>query len=166
MIRTFVINTLVALALFASVASFAHQQKAAVTKVLFNPRTENIEVMHRFYVHDAEHAVKHIFGKNADILTSTQTQDQFAQYVRDRFSILDTNNNQLVLTPVGHEVDGKFFWVYTETPQSVDLNGMKVKHAAMRDIWSEQTNMVNIEGVGKTKTLTFEGNVEVLEVTF
>lgn len=166
MILSYLGKILVAAAFFASAASFAHQQKSAVTKVLFNPRTENIEVMHRFYIHDAEHAVKHIFGKNADILTSTKTQQQFAQYVSDRFFILDTNNTQLTLKPVGHEVDGKFFWVYAEAPQSGELEGMQVKHAAMRDIWSEQTNMVNIEGVGKTKTLTFEGNVEVLAVTF
>ena len=36
----------------------AHEMKSAITKVLFNQRTGNIEVMHRFYVHDAEHAVK------------------------------------------------------------------------------------------------------------
>ena len=35
----------------------AHQQKIAITTVLFNPRTENIEIMHRFNLHDAEHAV-------------------------------------------------------------------------------------------------------------
>ncbi|MDG1816469.1 MAG: hypothetical protein P8H22_10245, partial [Glaciecola sp.] len=36
----------------------AHQQKSGLTTVLFNPRTNNIEVMHRVYMHDAEHAVK------------------------------------------------------------------------------------------------------------
>ncbi len=39
----------------------AHQQKIAITTVLFNPRTQNIEIMHRFNLHDAEHAVKALF---------------------------------------------------------------------------------------------------------
>lgn len=43
---------------FFSAQLQAHQIKAAITTVLFNQRTENIEVMHRFNLHDAEHAVK------------------------------------------------------------------------------------------------------------
>ena len=46
----------------------AHQQKEAITRVLFNPRTGNIEVMHRFLLHDAEHAVKELVDAKADIL--------------------------------------------------------------------------------------------------
>ena len=51
----------------------AHQQKIAITTVLFNPRTENIEIMHRFNLHDAEHAVKAMFKKTADILDDKDT---------------------------------------------------------------------------------------------
>ena len=46
----------------------AHQQKESVTRVLFNPRTGNIEVMHRFLLHDAEHATRKLFGGDADLL--------------------------------------------------------------------------------------------------
>mgnify|MGYP000103148218 CR=1 FL=1 len=52
--------------LFVSQCAVAHQQKTSISKVLFNQRTSNIEIMHRFRVHDAEHAVKHIFGKDAE----------------------------------------------------------------------------------------------------
>ena len=63
-----------------STAAQAHQIKAAITTVLFNPRTENIEVMHRFNLHDAEHAVKALFDKHADIMDDIETQQQFADY--------------------------------------------------------------------------------------
>ena len=63
--------------LFAAFFVSAHQQKTAFSTILFNPRTENIEIMHRFRVHDAEHAVKEILGKNADIIGSKKTQNQF-----------------------------------------------------------------------------------------
>lgn len=58
--------SLAALLLMVCQAVSAHQIKAAITTVLFNPRTENIEVMHRFNLHDAEHAVKALFDKRAD----------------------------------------------------------------------------------------------------
>ena len=41
--------------------SMAHQLKSSVTTVLFNQRTHNIELMHRFYLHDTEHAVGSLF---------------------------------------------------------------------------------------------------------
>ena len=34
--------------------AWAHQDREAITQVLFNPRTGNIEVMHRFLLHDVE----------------------------------------------------------------------------------------------------------------
>lgn len=144
----------------------AHQIKAAITTVLFNPRTENIEVMHRFNLHDAEHAVKALFDKSADILDDTDTQQAFANYVTARFDLLDANDNALPLNTLGYEVEGKFFWVYQETAQPPALDGLKIRHDALRDLWPAQINTLNVEGQGDIKTLTFRDNVELLSVEF
>lgn len=152
--------------LIAATQAFAHQQKTAITTVLFNPRTENIEVMHRFNMHDAEHAVKRIFDKEADILNNKDTQKRFSEYVNKRFLIADKQGTILPLSSVGFEVQGKFFWVYQETQQLENLDNLIVKHDALRDLWPTQTNTVNFEGIGKIKTLTFTENVELLKVEF
>ncbi|MCC2616978.1 hypothetical protein LJ739_12065 [Aestuariibacter halophilus] len=151
-------------ALLLSAGAHAHQQKAAITKVLFNPRTDNIEVMHRFYLHDAEHAVKEIFGKQADVLGSAETRQQFADYVAERFFIVTDNGEPLPLSRVGVELDGKFLWVYQETEQLQGLSSLKIRHNALRDIWHSQINTVNIERNGGVKTLTFSDNIELLTV--
>ncbi|MDF2176684.1 hypothetical protein P2G88_00285 [Aliiglaciecola sp. CAU 1673] len=145
--------------------AFAHQQKAAITKVLFNSRTGHIEVMHRFYMHDAEHAVGEIFGGKADIMKSAETQQQFADYVTERFELLQQDKG-LPLSLVGFELEGKFFWVYQETPIPVELTNLSVRHNALRDIWPSQVNLVNIEGREELKSLTFHGSAELLKVEF
>lgn len=157
---------LLALLLCLSGSLQAHQIKAAITTVLFNPRTENIEVMHRFNLHDAEHAVKALFDKQADILDDTATQQQFAEYVAQRFSLLNSNEDALGLKTVGFENEGKFFWVYQETEQPPELEGLKIRHDALRDLWPSQVNTLNVEGMGDIKTLTFDGNATLLEVGF
>ena len=149
--------------------SFAHQIKSAITSVLFNPNSQNLEVMHRFYLHDAEHAVHHVFGKDADIISSEATQSEFAEYVMERFSI--QNEGEAVnLSAVGHEVEGKFFWVYQETPLLENVKQLTFTHNALRDIWSGQINTLNVEGLingeKSLKTLTFKGNTELLKVEF
>ena len=65
----------------------AHQQKNAVTRILFNENTGNIEVMHRFFIHDAEHAAGLIFGERQMLAESRESRELFSSYVINRFSI-------------------------------------------------------------------------------
>ncbi|GGD71116.1 DUF6702 family protein [Lacimicrobium alkaliphilum] len=155
---------LVMLVAATALPAAAHQQKAALTKVLFNHRTGQLDVMHRFYLHDAEHAVKKLFDRNADMLNSADTQQAFADYVAARFSLL--HEQQLPLELVGSEVEGKFFWVYQQIAIPKSVTELAVKHDALRDIWPEQVNLVNIEGKEQIRSLNFEGSTEVLSVSF
>jgi hypothetical protein len=152
--------------LYAAFFVSAHQQKTAFSTVLFNPRSENIEIMHRFRVHDAEHAVKQILGKDADIIDSKNTQIQFGNYVHQRFNLFDSAQQPLPLKMVGVELDGKFFWVYQETTQPTKQDNMTIRHDALRDLWPEQVNTINVEGKGKLQTLSFTDSVELLTLTF
>jgi len=144
----------------------AHQQKAAETTVLFNKHSGQLEVMHRFYLHDTEHAVQTLFDKNADILSLNQTQQQFADYVAKQFHARTLSDDALPLNNVGFEVDGKFFWVYQETKQPKHLKGIKLFNGSLRDLWPTQINMVNIEGKGQVKTLYFSDNKNWLIAEF
>lgn len=157
------LSALVALLSFGQ-ASVAHELKAALTSVLFNTRTNNIEVSHRFYLHDAEHAVKAIFGNKADIIDSQDTQKQFANYVNERFVMANEKGEVLPLKAVGFEVERRFFWVYQETEQPTVLQNLTISHNALRDLWPDQINSINIEGKGDIKSLTFAESVELLTV--
>lgn len=147
-----------------SLGATAHQQKQAITTMLFNPRTSNIEVMHRFNLHDAEHAVKQLFTGDADIYHDARTQQRFTKYVIERFSLF-TENKEILLTTVGYELEGKHFWVYQEAPDPQSLSSLTVVHNVLRDIWQQQTNTLNIEGKGEIKTLIFTNNTEALSVS-
>lgn len=165
MIRAAIAMAWLLVALSATSAA-AHQQKEAITRVLFNPRTGNIEVMHRFLVHDAEHAMQALFGKSANLLASEPDQQQFASYVLARFSLLDQNAAPLPLKPVGHELDGKHLWVYSEAPVPDDLTGLTITHTALRDIWHDQTNLVNVERDGEVRSAIFAGGSREITIEF
>lgn len=155
------------LGLFAA-DSFAHQQKAAVTRILFNSNTGNIEVMHRFYVHDAEHAATLIFGERQTLMESAESRQLFGSYVINRFAIEATyasgDAETLSLEYIGEEIDGQFIWVYQEIPQREPITAMTIVDLALRDIWPEQTNLVSIERDGQFYSLEFSGNDEALSI--
>ena len=133
----------------------AHQLKIASTTVLFNERTGNIEIMHRFILHDAEHAVRDLFDRKADIHQREATRQQFSDYVMQAFALADHHQQQLPLMRVGHEVQGVNFWVYQETPIPADLTQLQIKHKALHDLWPDQQNLVNVEGLGAVKSVIF-----------
>ena len=144
----------------------AHQQKAAVTRVLFNSNSGNLEVMHRFLLHDAEHALQQLFDPTADIIASEIAREQFAAYVTERFALLDANGSTLPLRYVGQDLDGSFLWVYQEMHLPGAMTSMSVVHNALRDVWAEQNNLVNIERNDAIQTLNFNGSIEWLSVSF
>ncbi|WP_404343358.1 DUF6702 family protein [Pseudoalteromonas mariniglutinosa] len=156
---------LIALCLIAA-PSLAHQLKASVTTVLFNKRTNNIELMHRFYLHDTEHAVEHLFAGNANIISNKDDQKRFADYVESHIALQTLAGEPLTLNKVGAQVDGKFFWVYQEAAIPANIDGIRMSNGALRDLWPAQVNMVNIEGQGKVKTLHFSENAKWLEARF
>ena len=152
------------LLLIASTLS-AHQQKEAITRVLFNERSGHIEVMHRFLLHDAEHALQSIDEDGVDIISDPKVQQRFADYVRDRFALSDGAGNPIPLAPVGHEIEGRFLWIYHEAPL-ICVEALQIQHDALREAWPEQINLVNVEHQGTVHSATFARGVSrfVLEL--
>lgn len=159
-----VLSVLCLVLLLGGVSSVgAHQQKSAITRVLFNERTGNVEVMHRFQLHDAEHAVREIFGGEADILASEAIRERFAAYVGKRFELY-SDNCPLELSAVGTEIDGRFLWVYQETPIPETLSSLTIRHEALRDIWPAQVNLVNVERGQDIHSVNFEGGRHEVDI--
>lgn len=148
--------------------SAAHQQKTAVTRILFNENTGNIEVMHRYFIHDAEHAAGIVFGASQNLMESSLSRELFSNYVINRFAVTVEDSKggtvELALDFVGEEIDGQFLWVYQEAPLQQDLVALSVVNVALRDVWPEQANLVNIEKDGQIHSLTFADSIESLRV--
>mgnify|MGYP000518901695 CR=1 FL=1 len=135
--------------------SEAHQQKEAYITLLFNDRSGNLEVSHRFLLHDAEHGLALILQGAGDLSVDLGTQKRFANYVQQHFSVRDSADTPLTLSTVGHEVDGKYFWVYQEMtiPKTTQL---KLKHSALHELWPSQTNHINVEKDGWVKSVRLQ----------
>ena len=148
----------------------AHEQKTAVTRILFNDSTGNIEVVHRFFIHDAEHAAGVVFGEAQNLMESADSRKLFSNYVMNRFAIAAEDfrgeTTELNLEYVGEEIEGQFLWVYQEAEQLQDLSALSVVHVALRDIWPDQANLVNVEKDGQIYSLSFADSAESLRVEF
>ena len=166
--RTALLTLLVVLCCLVPSLGAAHEQKTAVTRILFNDSTGNIEVMHRFFIHDAEHAAGVVFAKAQNLMESADSRKLFSNYVMNRFAIAAEDSRgetaELNLQYVGEEIEGQFLWVYQEAKQLQDLNALSVVHVALRDVWPDQANLVNVEKDGQIYSLSFVDSAESLRV--
>ncbi len=142
------------LLVFVNTAAVAHQQKYATTNISINERTGNLEVVHRFLVHDAEHVVKQLFSHTADFNHQPETQQAFADYVIEHFQ-LKLNDQSFPIETVGFESDEKFFWVYQEIVKPPTIVTISMNQSALHEIWPRQINLVNVEGFRKVKSVEF-----------
>ncbi|WP_137224900.1 MULTISPECIES: DUF6702 family protein [Shewanella] len=136
--------SLVGLLCFAGAAN-AHQQKEAYTSIVFNQHSGMLEIQHRFYLHDAEHAAQQVIDKNTDIISDPVSREAFAYYAISTFSMQDQQQHPLTLTYVGTELQGKYLWVYQETPITADMEGFYLKMTTLQELWSKQVNHINVE---------------------
>jgi hypothetical protein len=143
-----------------------HQLRAAISTLLFNPRTGDIEVMHRFFSHDAEHALSLMTGEAADLLDDAEDRMRFAVYAHEHFAISGVGTNVEPLDLVGAELEGEFLWVYQRAPAPQDLNGLVVRFDTLRSVWPDQVNTLNVEREGRVQTLKFSGDDATLRVDF
>ena len=138
----------------------AHQQKETYTTVLFNERTGNLEISHRFYIHDAEHALAKEIKANADLHNDEETRKLFTYYVLENFSLKDSKNKLLPLVIVGSEIDGNYFWVYQETPITANMSEFQVSMSALQDVWPQQINHINFELKKAVRSIRLNKNDE------
>jgi len=138
----------------------AHQQKEAYTTLLFNERTNNLEIMHRFYLHDIEHAINSLEAnnKNSDekkIDNSNTPLKIFSAYIQDHFQLRSIDDNVIELDYVGVEIEGKYLWVYQELSLSNldrNLKALKLNMTALQEVWPKQINHINIEKNGVVRS--------------
>jgi len=150
-----------------SVPVHAHQMRAALSTVLFNERTDRIEVMHRFFSHDAEHLLSVLLGPGADINDSADDRNRFGIYVHDNFRLFTPAGDAIPLTLKGVEVDGDFLWVYQAAPiPQPPLSGLQIENFALRDVWPDQVNTVNVERDGRVQTVIFTPERQRLMLKF
>tara|TARA_B110000977_G_scaffold14084_1_gene17569 strand:+ start:36 stop:551 length:516 start_codon:yes stop_codon:yes gene_type:complete len=136
----------------------SHEQKTSITVMLANKNTGFLEISHRFNIHDSEHALTELFGTSADIIKDVSAQSRFSQYIQERFALRTSEQVPIATHNIGHEVDGKFFWVYQEAALAPSVSAIEIYADALHSVWKKQTNFVNIEGLGPIQSLRFTLN--------
>jgi len=140
---------------FAAAMANAHEQKIALTDILFNHRTGNLEIAHRISLHDAEHTLHKVSESKEDLTKSKKAREDFAKYVARRFELTLDDNKKLKLTLVGQEIERGYLWVYQET-EIPEPASFSISNTILQDVVTGQVNTVNVRRDSKVATFEFK----------
>ncbi len=138
-------------------AARSHRSQSMLTTVNWNPATSKLEVMHRIHAHDAEVGLMQATGSTASIdLTVVRNQARLMLYVEERFS-LEAPQGAIRLEPLGAEFQAEAIVLYQEAKLPAPPPELTIENQILRDVFDQQTNLVNVKLDKRTRTLIFTG---------
>ncbi len=125
----------IVLVCFLGKQALAHKLNAAETSIKFNPRTDSLEIIHKFYMHDVNHLTQQLFSEesNKEIINKEQA---FVNYILRNLSLKFVPLNSSV-NYLGFEQEGKYLYIYQETKVSEqkDIESVRADIKAMQNSW-------------------------------
>lgn len=149
-------KTLLILFLFCSLASQAHKFYASITEVNYNPSSESLEVILKFFVDDFEEAVFRQSDVNLNLGTDLQhklADSLVADYVNNGFYVANKNKtyeNEYI----GFESDKDYVWIYVEIKKFKAKGETQIKNSLLTELYPQQSNQINFNFNASIKTNT------------
>ena len=122
----------------------AHRVHAGVTEITINPRTDEMEIIHRVFAHDLVEALGHDDRDAAEYFADPDGLAEIGQYFSARFRFADGTGRLFELEFVGAEVDGEFGWIYFAAPPPADLEDFIVDNDVLSGHFDDQIMMTNL----------------------
>lgn len=144
---------LLAIAL-ASSPAIAHRLEAALSVVEINPSSGVLEITHRLYAHDLEHALD-LGPVGAGYFETSEGQAAIKAYCERQFFLGDGRGKAMPLQFVGAELSGDLLYVYFEAGR-YSGRALTLDSNLLQDFTQAQVNQVNVRRDGKTISARFQ----------
>lgn len=144
-------------ALLIAPPALAHRAQTVLSTVMWNPGASTLDVMHRLHGHDAELCLAQKNAGGQVDITVLRSQAQLMIYIEGTFGLMD-GGKALVLSPLGAELQGEAVLLYQECKLASPPQSLAIDNRILRDVFENQTNLVNVRLAQRTRTLLFSGN--------
>ncbi len=140
----------------------AHKYFFGITELTVNHRSQSVEIIHQFTIHDLENAI----AEQQQINFSPEYphyEKLIRQYFEKHFKI-QNNNTNIRLSWVGLEFVRDKLFVYQEAQGLKFLKGLVVKNDLLTDTYPKQINTVNFQDNNYQGSLTFSKSQRVAKI--
>ena len=135
--------------------ALAHREQESLTTIVWNPRSEMVEIIHRIHQHDAQDVLNKLanLDKESRDIVSLKGKAHIALLVEKALEI-KLNDKTAKILFVGAELDGEFILVLQEFALA-DAEQLTIRFMLFDSVISDYTSRVTILLKGMNKTLFF-----------
>ncbi len=136
-------TSLLALTFFGALG--LHDFFVSILTIRHVPATQTLDLTWRITAHDIEHALENVAPLK---LGSTQEHAKADSILNAYFRqhLVLFQDKQLTWNWIGKELDGETLYCYLQVEGIASPKGLMVKNTLLQDLFSEQQNLVHVEG--------------------
>jgi hypothetical protein len=142
-------------------SGFKHDFHTSLTEINFNSKTKSLELSVRVFTDDLELTLTNFNkGKRVGIEDPDQMIDPLIeQYIRKNLALISPNKEVKFGKFYGKEKEADATWIYLEIFDCQDIKDFTLYNAVMQEMFTDQTNLVNIIYPSQKKTIVFNSSV-------
>jgi hypothetical protein len=147
---------------------FLHPIHVSIAEFFYNKDSKTIEITHKIYLDDLEDAINAKFKTKYDILKDYKNEGFekiLKQYLMENLEI-SIDGTVLKLEFIGKELDGDAMWCYYEIKGVKKIKIIEVSNSVLMDFYEDQVNILNVNYLGKKKSLMLSGKNKKDKITF
>lgn len=141
--------------LVLSTAVYAHREEESLTTIMWNPRSEMMEVIHQIHQHDAQYVLNKLPGLDKDSrdLDSLRGKAHIALLVEEAF-VIQLGEKPALIEFVGATLDSEFIVVMQEFALG-DIDRLTMRFSPFDSIFDDFISRVTMLFGGVNKTVFF-----------
>ncbi|WP_192820084.1 DUF6702 family protein [Rufibacter sp. LB8] len=142
------------LGLLLALPAWAHEFHTSITDARYNPKTQTFELAVRVFADDLEEALSRRAKTVVRLDRSARVNQLIAEYVQAHLSISAAKGKKPVHKFIGVQEEADALWIYVEIPAGqVPAGQVYVQNALLMEVFTDQTNIVNVEVGGKKRSV-------------
>ncbi|WP_286264379.1 DUF6702 family protein [Thalassotalea atypica] len=155
LVKVFIVSILLGVAAFAA----AHKYFFALTDLVNNPDTQQLEIIHQLTAHDIENAIAEVEQINFSP-EHPQYELLIRNYIEQYFQLV--KENEIVpIKWIGIEAIRDKIFVYQQASYQKSFMGLKVRNSLLIDTYDHQINTVNYRSDNAKGSLTFNKTLRI-----
>ena len=145
----------------------AHDFHVSLTEVRHNAKEQTLEVSVRLFTDDLDKAIVLSTGQSTGLVKGQETpatERLISTYLKSNLGI-EVDGKSAALQFLGKELQTDAVWCYLEVEGVHKVERIKVRNAALIEVFPDQTNMVNVHVGSQTRSVllrkgTTDGTLE------
>lgn len=137
----------------------AHPVHTSVTQMQYNAKDKAFEVSLRVFTDDLEEALSKENNTQRVRLNDQDTNGPLLErYLRKHFGLIGASRQPRPFQYIGKEQEMDATWIYVEIPYNETVQGSRLHHSVLMELFDDQINLVNVSYLSEKKTVLFRKN--------